>query len=440
MKATFRKLCYLIIIIGTIASVAINNCYAQTGRGSVWVHGLNGSGSDWSKWESLFTNERRMTDIAQNGSIPISYSTDNGVPFMASQVRSRYGGDSQNIFFGHSMGGVAGREIDVNNNGSFGGIVTFGSPLDGARVANSLSNGQANTFISEGVDKVTRGPIRQLGQLGQFFSIAGRIGRDVLTNYIQGQVTQFFPVNQGTRDLEENSAYMNSGIRGRTTNTPKIHIYGNEEGPVLWRFASSANEKVNGRPSFNDTEFVNVASTARDIYNAAMWANIGLGIYYGFTFQFGKAAGAAWTANGWAEGRDWWQYDSENGWNSLIGASTLATKTLTYKAYDNDKLAQCMKSVPYNSGYYDYYLNCSRNSFSWVTTTYYSPVNGQSDAFIKAPSQTGYNSDWSNNATKIEALGVNHIEMLDNDKIKDILNRIFDGLEGDRSFFPTARR
>lgn len=61
----------------------------------------------------------------------------------------------------------------------------------------------------------------------------------------------------------------------------------------------------------------------------------------------------------------------------------------------------------------------------------------------KAPSQTGYNSDWNNNATKIEALGVNHIEMLDNPKIQDIFNSILDGNAdggGQNSFFFTRRK
>jgi hypothetical protein len=64
----------------------------------------------------------------------------------------------------------------------------------------------------------------------------------------------------------------------------------------------------------------------------------------------------------------------------------------------------------------------------------------QSDAFIKAPSATGYNSEWSNNATKIEALGVNHIEMLDNDKVRFIMNQIFDGNTPADRFFVTNRK
>jgi hypothetical protein len=65
---------------------------------------------------------------------------------------------------------------------------------------------------------------------------------------------------------------------------------------------------------------------------------------------------------------------------------------------------------------------------------------GLSDGFIKAPSQTGYNSAWSNNATKIEALGVNHKEMWDHIVVKGIFNGIFDGAVGASTFFKTDRR
>ncbi len=58
----------------------------------------------------------------------------------------------------------------------------------------------------------------------------------------------------------------------------------------------------------------------------------------------------------------------------------------------------------------------------------------------KAPSQTGFNSDWSNNATKIEALGVNHIEMLDNPNVELIMRDIFEGKRGINGFFITDKK
>jgi hypothetical protein len=63
-----------------------------------------------------------------------------------------------------------------------------------------------------------------------------------------------------------------------------------------------------------------------------------------------------------------------------------------------------------------------------------------SDGFIKAPSQTGYYSAWSNNATKIEALGVNHLEMKEHEEMRRIYTDIFEGRRNVNSFFITLRR
>jgi hypothetical protein len=423
--------------------IIIGNATAQT-RGSVWVHGLNSQGSDWSKWEQLFLQERRMTignpEPFATGTIPPpqTYNTSQGVSIAAQNVRFSYLGDNRTILFGHSMGGVVGRHVDVNYPNSFGGIVTFGSPLDGARIANSAVNGQADAFLNNGVDRITRGPIRQTGALA--YIIWGLWVEDIVQTYIRNEVKKLYLLGQDSKDLEEGSLYMQSGIRNSQTGTPKIHVYGNEESPVLWRFVSSGNERRNGRPGYNDTFFVDVASIAGDVYETAMWVNYGLAVATGI-FTFGIGTGYyVWVADGWMDGKNWWRYDSEAGWNNLIGAYTPATRTVCYTYVDNYLFMNC---------YRDYELfhildqieQC--NALATVSTcyTYQSQVNGQSDGFIKAPSQTGYNSDWSNNATLIEARGVNHIEMLDNDKIRIIMNSIFDRTTpGVDPFFKTDPR
>lgn len=66
--------------------------------------------------------------------------------------------------------------------------------------------------------------------------------------------------------------------------------------------------------------------------------------------------------------------------------------------------------------------------------------NGLSDGFIKAPSQTGFYSAWSGNATRIEALGVNHLEMKDHVVMQGIYTDIFEGRRGVNNFFITLRR
>jgi pimeloyl-ACP methyl ester carboxylesterase len=460
MKNQLPKRLNLLLFV-TVSFTIVDNAYSQIPpdyRAAVWVHGLRGNSNNWNKWSELFRNERKLYS---QGSINYR-TTNNGIETAVRRdIRvsdeknfSSYFADpkdqARSIWFGHSMGGVVEREIDVSYPGFIGGVVTLGSPLDGARIANSVINGQAEAFLNDGQDKITRGSKRQGIQL--VYSLVALFNRNA--NYYNDfgakqqiakltKIIEDNAINQGAAELAEGSTYLSQAKLRQYTSTPKIHIYGNEDSPGLWRLASSWEQLENNKPASEDTYYVDDIRSKGDLFNALMWTNIGLAAATGWwTFGIG-AAYYGWVANGWAEGRDWLRYDAENGWNSLIGANTPSYRTVTYSSFDYNRFYQCM----YNgSGYgsygytYNRYSECSQQATSYVTYYYYSPVNGQSDAFIKAPSQTGYNSPWSSNAVSIEAKGVNHAEMLDNDKIKDILNRIFDGLEGDRSFFPTARR
>jgi hypothetical protein len=94
-----------------------------------------------------------------------------------------------------------------------------------------------------------------------------------------------------------------------------------------------------------------------------------------------------------------------------------------------------------NAGSSAAYMYCQNASIYTDCYTYYASVNNQSDAFIKAPSQIGYNSEWSNNAVKIEALGVNHLEMGDHPTMDGIYNQIFESSENSpSSFFRTQNQ
>lgn len=432
-----RQLLYTTIIASLLMFVEEQYIYAQD-RGAIWVHGLKDNNAQWNNWATTFTGERRLAtrnQIVNNGSWQ-DYNSENGVATMANNVLADYVGNPQNIYFGHSMGGVVGRQIDVNNNGSFGGIITAGSPLDGARIANSARNNDGDWFVYDGIDRVTRGPIRQFGP----------ISYNILNYSVNGLAALLFPVfdvfglrnnsNVGVTDLAENSSYMNSGIRNSQTNTPKIHIWGNEDGQGFWRLISQA--IGNG----DDNQYVSVANTAGDVYEAAMWVNIGLAIASSWwTFGFG-AIWYAYTAVGWSTGADWWRDASDRGWNYLIGSGTPSTNTVCYDALNSQGFNNCMNSscqggACNGSNGYSIYLSCQQQNTYQQCYTYYSSVNGQSDAFIKVPSQQGFSSAWSNNAVKIEAQGVNHLEMKKHPRIREILNEAFDGQHG--AFFNTPR-
>jgi pimeloyl-ACP methyl ester carboxylesterase len=438
-----RQFQYITLIAFCVILTNKQFIFAQN-RGAVWVHGLKDNSERIHEWVDIFTEhraggqvvfgERTLTTLNNNrireegsNSDWRGYRTADGVNAMANTVLGSFQQDPQNIYFGHSMGGVTGRAIDVNNNGAFGGIITAGSPLDGARIANSARNNDTNLWAVDGIERVTRGPFRQFGPFT--YNILNLVVNDI------GSVL-LFPVfdafglqnnnNQGVTDLQENSNYMNSGIRNAQTNTPKIHIWGNENSQGFWRLTSQA--IGNG----DDDQWLTVANTAGDVYEVAMWVNIGLAIASGW-WNFGL--GAIWyiyTAEGWSTGADWWRDGADRGWNYLIGSGTPSSYTVCYQALNGPGFRDCMESFCQggacnSSNTYPIYISCQQQNTYDVCYTYYSSVNGQSDAFIKVPSQQGFSSAWSNNAVKIEAQGVNHLEMKKHERMGQIYNDIFNG-------------
>lgn len=398
-------------------------------RGAVWVHGLGSDANEWAQWANLFTAERQLNTQSRG-----SFTSDQGVNTMAGQVRGSYGANPQSIYFGHSLGGVVGRHIDATDGNTFGAIITAGSAHDGARIANAAGNGELVNAVADGVQAMAAGPASDptLGLLtGGLFIVAGTavsVAVNFLKQPAQVYLTNDF-LNQSAMDLMEGSGYLSGGPRNTQTNTAKLLIYGNEESPVHWRIAS---EQVYG-----DERMAGWANTAFDIYSAAMWTNYGFAAAAGIlTFGLGAIPFVA-IAIQWSRGMNWVRYDSERVWNYLIGAGIPSTFTVCQQNINWGSFGQCMNAVGQGATYDDY-MRCQQQNSYESCYTYYASTNGQSDAFIKAPSQSGYNSAWANNAIRVEAQGVNHLQMKKHPNMETIYRDAFANVYGPA--FATPRR
>lgn len=400
-------------------------------RGAIWVHGLGSNANEWAQWDGLFTQERQLNTQSRG-----SFTSEQGVATMAGQVRGDYNANSQSIYFGHSLGGVVGRHIDTdpNNPNTFGAIITAGSAHDGARIANAAGNGELVNAVADGIEDLAAGPTYDptLNLVsGGLFLVAG-IGVAVAANLLKQPAQVYLNndfLNPTAVDLSEGSGYLNGGPRTTQTNTAKLLIYGNEESPVHWRIASEL--------AYGDERMVGWANTAGDVYSAAMWTNYGAAAAVGvFTFGIG-AIPFVFAATQWSRGMNWIRYDSERIWNHLIGAGTPATFTVCQQNINWGSFGQCMNAVGQGATYDDY-MRCQQQNSYESCYTYYASTNGQSDAFIKAPSQSGYNSSWANNATRVEAQGVNHLEMRKHPRMAEIYRFALSGGYG--SSFETSPR
>ena len=373
-------------------------------RPVIWVHGLNDNNTFWANMATVFNAERRMT------SSNLNYGTGNGVVNFATQIRNNNIARTSNIVIGHSMGGVALREVNRVNSNFFGGAITFGSPLDGARIVNSWANGSFGSFIQKSTKELTAGPLAEYGVDVKLLDYLGRkwlgatlslIPRDFIMNQFNNLMT-----GQSAADLAENSPYY-SGVKNFYSSIPKINVFGNENAPAMQRLASIS--LSNGQ---NDTDVIGLISSAKSVYTAFININntrallnpLHAPIYYARSYQ-------------WKRGLDFFNKSLEPGWAGLIGSTRTETTTYTYETYVCDE-----DGFLYNNQLQRIEPDC----WQTVTKTYTKTIIEPSDGLIHKSSQIGAKSSWR--GTAVEALGVNHLEMGRHQEIRRILSDIFDGI------------
>ncbi len=389
--------------------IASGNLLAQ--RNVIWQHGLTGTNEFWRQYAADFAIPHRNIRSTNR-----TFNSVNGVRAMANLVAAGTPAGANNIGIGHSMGGVVLREVQnqINRN-HLGGIITVGSPMNGARVANALNNGEFRGYISHGSNELIKGPAREfLGELYIIVRVAARsfTGRDLQEILLDEAgfdnlvMTEFG--NPSTNDLAENSAYMNRA-RNYNMTIPRISIFGNENSPVHYRLAST----FSGKP---DGYFPEVIGKARAVYNAFYVKNVA---------TFFNLINIA-KASGWKAGRDYLDHGSEKGWNTLTGATRTESRTSCYSVWICNNDYSCYESIVT----YQDYLNCQARCYQDQCSTITQHYNQPSDGLLHKSTQLGERtnattSSWVPNAT-FEAIGANHSEYNEHPGTRDILNVIFD--------------
>jgi len=138
------------------------------------VHGLGGHSASWAPaTRHIITTYKALTP-------EINYSQEVTIPQAATWLNLDFGKannsleedypDSkgeESIFIGHSMGGVVGRQMDydvVNYNFKkrFNAMATFGSPHQGAKIIESLQNGDVEEYLNRGCEVLSETWISKL--------------------------------------------------------------------------------------------------------------------------------------------------------------------------------------------------------------------------------------------------------------------------------------
>lgn len=405
-----------------LALISILSVKAQNDRDVVWVPGYGEDRSFWSEYAELFNLEREMT--LDN----VEFFDRDGIVPIANRVQTRINTTKENtIIVGHSLGGVVAAQTDFNE-GGVRGIVTFGAPIGGARIANSVEDGKVDDEIKHAVHELTRGPSAQYFYLYDIVSVGNKIwnGKD-LGNIIGDYIINLagyndFIADQTFQDLKFGSDFMTN--EEYNLGTPKISVWGNENSPVHTRLASSF---YSG--GANDTELVDVVTQATNYYRAAEIGNIAAatsmlvgGIFTLNPSQIIMSGYTYYTASQWKRGKDY-LIGSETSWKWLIGAYRY--ETATYQTYE---LIVCDARVDPIARNPDIVEDCT-DRWEWITHSYTKLVKEPSDGFIDFSSQAGINTNsWY--ATRVEALGVNHMEMGTHPEVERILRNTWSGQYG----------
>lgn len=200
-----------------------------------WIHGLNGTEDSWKIYKEAFT--------PVNGSM-LKYSSDKSITSIAGAVwNENYNQFNQNtILIGHSMGGLVARELERNHSTKIKGIITLGTPHQGAHVAKELRFGGLNKLkdkvVVKGNECVTASSLAfayDIPGLAPFFlSIAlsvnavsavltGPIGDIALNEIAAGKFNK-----DCTDDLQLGSGFMNT-LASRKINVPILTFASQED-------------------------------------------------------------------------------------------------------------------------------------------------------------------------------------------------------------------
>jgi len=328
-----------------VNNVPISDTPLGNNRLIFWLHGLGGDGFSWSTVSADIQGRYDIVSV-----INLTYSTTQlhsaGV-HLNNDIGSEAAGTNNpdpasNFIIAHSQGGLVSRagyksfiedDSDLNNPLGYGGIVTFGTPHQGAQIINNIP--MLESFISSSCDVLTSGPVLEEWNgnwiLAMFSSngmenivtgICTFIGFDLvpfMMNDFTPSITDDYKVgapylaalNEFDSNLDENSEdYIH-----------KVAFYGVEESPVVWRTSYSLLNDVNSKPAYEadeDTELIGIANENQNSYYAKYmcWSDL----YDQWTPLWWVKQNRYETRNAYRDGYHWW-LNIEEEYLTLIGAT-----------------------------------------------------------------------------------------------------------------------
>lgn len=301
----------------------------------VWLHGLNDNYKCWKIYNEALTNgigiqsyyicgfsdgtSYSIPDIAYNvwNNTGNAYMKDGkAVYYHSGEVNYKLVNKHDMILIGHSLGGLAAREIQYQYGGlkdEFGkprikGIITIGTPHQGAYVENAIALGKQHKFVSDLSNKFAIGLAGSTTALiGPFWPVQAGVviladgAILVVTNVLLVPYIEELMANGSQKcekDMQEGSTYMNT-ISSRKVNVPILCFAAEEDRWQLARLTHCAKNKDDLQTNASLNTDGNYDKTGYDFMQGAQ-----IGCYSIAGIHAGCAAGAL--ALGWYNPYCWY--------------------------------------------------------------------------------------------------------------------------------------
>ena len=451
-----------------------------------WVHGLGGDDAAFSQVANATTYTgapgypARRAYSNQIGYVNQSYSLNSAAGYVNGQIFNQnnfnLNGYANNFIIAHSQGGLVARALDKYYSDfpflgarRVGGLVTFGTPHQGARILNNI--GLFNSFISSGCVDLAAGVLEEAIPNGFFIDL-------IIPNNIVSTVTQpicalageaaplaFNDFTQPITDDYRVGAPALAELNNFQSNIPKVAFYGIEdEDNVLWKILYNVKDrKPNSFPAFeaDDDNKLVLAKNANVLkYQAKVtfwqnqWSQLGSAYCNGWQWFFAPAwciyndgqvnsnrNKAIKNRDAWAKGANWWTTANDK-FRTITGALEVTeTPISVYECnctsydYDGNQVGGDWIELGDENGCpsYGWLTGCTPTG-NFVSSVRYNTVPNASDGIVLAESAKNFPGA----VHKIEMMGSNHQQMRNDSNTRDRLNELWRGDYG--SYFITAIR
>lgn len=261
-----------------------------------WIHGLGGDMFSWDRVAEYSGDEYEVTSLLNtldystnslSGAGQVTQNTIDGLADTYGEINN-IEDPSVNFIIAHSQGGLVSRsaykrydDLNALEEKSFGGIVTFGTPHQGAQILNNVP--QFIDFIDGSCVTLSAGPAKEAwngnwilsffpttSMIGAVESICYNISNKVvpfmMSDYLTPITNDYLVGSEYLDDLNEFDEDMDETDEAWI---PKVAFFGIEESPVVWRTVYSILNDVNEEEVFqanSDDGLIGIANNNLNSY------------------------------------------------------------------------------------------------------------------------------------------------------------------------------